>query len=423
MTALCPGNGPSGPKPGTDALIYFTGTGIDALLLGTVAPEISAAIAVITAGTTLVTDVLCGADPPADPGLTQTDIQDILTPQDPATFNTARQRVMNWFLHWYWGVVCECTTASTPGISLPPAPTGVGNNTGLPSGNTTGPCWNVKYSANVPAFTGTTGQSDLDLTPFLLPPNPPTLAVVTGGDNLLHVQAQTIPPGANTFALNYTLTPPVQGGQIAECFVQFFTSTGATDNAYGHTSSAGSAGGGGTWGPIPANAVYWAAYASHTNNVQTTFNVTHSFFCSGTGPNNLTTPCCPPDPMVSHYLQLILNIVSNLYTSPPGAPKTGWAAATAHPNISGTGSFQLGSGVTGIRATFTTIPASIRTTPGTPTFYWSLGFVTPVAIDVPLRSLRTVFASQDLALPVQATAIDYTFPAGVVVTLTELVPA
>lgn len=142
-----------------------------------------------------------------------------------------------------------------------------------------------------------------------------------------------------------------------------------------------------------------------------------------TNPNAPVTDCCPPDPLVEFYLQQILTLVQNLYTAPAGAPSTKWTAGAAHTGLSGTGSFNLAIGVTGIRAQFTSIPTDIQVTPGTPTFYWSLGFVTPTAATYPLRSLRTVFSTQDMPLPVQADGISYTFPPGVQVTLTELLPA
>lgn len=424
MTALCPGGGASEPKPGTDPVITLAGVALDALVSSFGFPELAPIIAAIAGGTTLVTNEFCTTDPPPDPGLTTTDVTNVLEPTSPATFATSAGRIKDWVLHQYWSVACQCSGgAVTPPPPAPNLPTGVGTNTGLPTGAPAGLCWNVSVPIQIAAAPGgPTVNTFNNITQQLLPSGPEI--TVTGIGPQPNQPAVAIPTGANHGTLTFNLPGGTPSAWNTTAYVVFYDSSG--NELSGFQASISS-----TQPPpqtstivtFPATAAYWNATVISNNQPATNGVVSFEFACPGTPPGSLASPCCPPDPNVQNQLQLILNLVQQIYQAPGAAPPTGWADATAHNGISGTGSFQLGTNVTGIRAAFTTIPADIRITPGTPPFYWSLGFVTPVAIDVPLRSLRTVFAAQAMQLPPQATAIDYTFPAGVVVDLVELVPA
>lgn len=423
MTALCPGGGPSAIKPTIDPGIAFTATVIDAAIKTIFHREVGTFSSVIASGIALASTIFCGSDPPSDPGLTETDWNNVTAPPDPVSYATSYKRVIQWFLSWYWGQICECTGAQTPVITPGPLPTGIGRDTGLPQGTLTGSCWNVTTTWQWPAQVG-----------------PGTSVVFTNFNSVLLPSGPSIPlsgtqPGEPTVALAiplntsaFTVTLDVPSGFVApatyELLVNFYNASGTAVGASEAIVESGKPPPQTFTLPnLPANATYWSAEGTASNQPISTVTNTFSFNCSDQPPLRLQTPCCPPDPTTQQTLQLILNIVGQVYTNPPGSPKTGWAAATAHSGLSGTGSFNIASGVTGVRATFTTIPTGIRVTPGTPTFYWDLGFVTPLAMTYPLRSLRTVFASQDMPLPIQTDGLAYTFPPGVVVTLTELVPA
>lgn len=423
MTALCPGGGTSGPRNGVLTGIVFDATQVGAFVTAAGYPELDAPIAVIAAGLALTVDVFCGTDPPADPGITDADIREVNNPATPASWATAAGRIKDWFLHNYWFQVCECHGGITPAPPQPVLPTGTGNSTGLPKGNLTQPCWDVIQHLTVAAAPS--GSQITGTVANILPSPVAGQFNLNLGIGITTVPYYTIPSGVNNLSVATTISSLPPSGLGQDFQIGFLNASAAFlgySGVIGYTSPSDPLSKTATV-TIPANSIYWFAFCNNNGDVNPhDWQVEFEFFCTG-GPNQLTVACCPPDPLVNQYLQVILNIVSNLYTAPAGAPSTSWTAGTAHTGISGTGSFNIAKGVTAIRAQFTTIPSAIRATPGTPTFYWDLGFVTPLAMTYPLRSLRTVFSTQDMPLPIQSDAVAYTFPEGVVVTLIELLPA
>lgn len=260
----------------------------------------------------------------------------------------------------------------------------------------------------------------------VLLPGPPVanLTLVTpNGSQILRGRA--LQANSNNFSLSVgTPVPPIAGGQLVSVAVLFWDANGVRitndDMAivYGPPQPPSVIT---IPTPDPTARYYTADVATGDTLNDTTQHVNFSFFC-GAGPGALQPPCCPPDPLLESYLQQINGKLDALLAAPGAAPSIGWRDGAAHTNLSGQGTIQLGPGVTGLRLTFTTIPPNIRTIPGTPLFYWSLGFITPLAIDVPLRSLRSVFQTQAMPLPPQATAFSYTFQPGVVLGITELIP-
>lgn len=418
MTALC-GGGPSEPRPGVQPTVSLSGYGIaGALALAGFAP-VAEAVSAIVSGTTLVTSIFCANDPPADPGLTPTDISNALLFTQPSIQIPAAQKVANWFLNQHWYDICQCTNVQTPAPSAPSNPGPAGTNTGLPPGQPTN-C--LSYQGPI-SFTGTNGSTaTTNLNSLLLPPSPLGRSLAVTGTNWT-VPAVPIPSGFTGWTeqsqFNPTSTVPVgSGGSV---HIGHWTSSGGFIS-YGSVFGSQDAN---VNGPAtfqnPSGAAYWATWgeAEFGTTGYYQWNVNWSLQCAGPG---FASPCCPPDPSVDLRFRQIIDIVNQILQAQQPVSKS-WTTGTVHTGISGTGSFNIAQGVTGIRATFTTIPADIQITPGTPTFYWSLGFVTPLAMTYPLRSLRTVFQTQDLPLPIQADGISYTFPAGVVVNLTELLPA
>ena len=301
-------------------------------------------------------------------------------------------------------------------------PTPPNNNIGLPSGSGTGSCWDVTINTGIPATVGGIVQNN-DITAQLLPHIGPFATVQAGASgNLITVQAPSIPTGIQNIHSSLSVNIAVPLGTLAHLFIQQFSIAGVNLNAGLGVDLQGGQGSG-TAGPfaIHPQGVYWAAVTSASD--VTSFLAQAEFRFDCTAPGTLSTPCCPPDPLVQNYLTQIDAKLNALLSLPTAVPKTAWADATAHNGITGTGNFVIQPGVTGIRAAFTTIPPGIRQTAGTPTFFWALGFVTPVNRASPYRSLRTVFANQSMPVPLQTTSIDYTFPPGVVVNLVELVPA
>jgi hypothetical protein len=148
------------------------------------------------------------------------------------------------------------------------------------------------------------------------------------------------------------------------------------------------------------------------------YNAHVTMDCSGP---SVSAPCCPPDDYSQTILVNILNKVSNISTSGSSAP-TSWRDSTRHTALTGSGRLVFTAGTVGVRVEVTTITAGIDVHPGNPAFYFDMGFITPIAIDVPLRGQRLVFNPQSFAMPQFADGISWTLPAGAVINLIELQP-
>ena len=168
MTAIC-GGGASELKPGYGTATVVTMAAIEAAL--TFLSEGTALIlAPAIAGATWDLTQVCSTDPPADPGLTAQDALDILNFADPSVSLPAVAKARQWFLSWYWYIVCQCSTISTPAPPTPSNPGDVGStNPGLPSGPAVA-CWQASVTVDhvLPTEPGNE-QAAWTFVPQLLP--------------------------------------------------------------------------------------------------------------------------------------------------------------------------------------------------------------------------------------------------------------
>jgi len=363
----------------------------------------------------------CSTDPPADPGLTAQDVENaILIPPNANTLS-AQAKIVQWFESQYWHQICECTSVPTPAPGTPSNPGGATSNPGLPGAGSTAPCWNVQQDIKVPAGPGI-GPGGIDVGNLLLPSSSPTITVTPPGQtNAPSCTAQTVQAGANT--LQMTMIVNAQGGAGSVYAVQFDFWNSSGTHLSSFTSSINGVGTGSN-SPVevftlPSGTAYWSADAFTTGN---SFDATvkFSFFCSGTGPGGLSTPCCPPDPLLEGKLDLLIQLVKSIQIA---SPSTAWTDGAVHSALSGNGSFVFSGKPSGIRFNVTTPPSPASIIPGTPNFYWDMGFVTPIGNATPLRGWRLVYLSESFVLPVYADSIGYTLLHGTVANATELLPA
>lgn len=106
MTAICPGNGPSGPLPNTPAIVAVTSAAIESALILAGQPEAAALLAPFLVANTFNTATFCTQDPPGDPGLTVQDMFDLLNYQDFTRQAPAVRKFEQWFDNWYWYKLC-----------------------------------------------------------------------------------------------------------------------------------------------------------------------------------------------------------------------------------------------------------------------------------------------------------------------------
>jgi hypothetical protein len=415
MTALC-GGGPSRPRANTPESIILSSAGACAALHRWGLDRLCEAVVAAVSGKQILASVLCSTDPPADPGLTAQDWIDLLNFTNSGESAIAGQRVAQWFLHNYWTDICECSAVATPPVTIvvPPQPTGTDPNL---QRTVPAPCFVWSGTLALPASAGSGNL--VDYTSLLFPQLTPTRTVTVPG-NTPTVTAVPVPPGLKSITSTVTLDPadPTSSGA--------FVSVGYWD-ASGTSLRQDTIGQGSTHTPVnlthfaaPAGAATWAIYTNQAASagVQSDFSVQLAADCGGAG---FTSDCCPPDPSVDLRFRQIIELITNLSSS-GSSPPTSWRDSTRHDALSGSGRLVFTTGTVGVRVEITTLPPGIDQNPGNPVFYFDAGFITPIAIDVPLRGQRLVFNPQSFAMPQFADGISWTLPVGMVINLVELAP-
>jgi hypothetical protein len=423
VTALCNG-GDSRPNPQIGTLVSFTSSAIEAFLAKYVSRSIAQAMAVVIVGTTYEASVLCASDPPPDPGLTMDDVLHILSPKDPLNFFPAVQRVQDWFTRIFWCAACQCVDGTRPNCGTPSAPSGLDVNPQLPSGTVGNECWDASAAFVSPPATNTPTDS-VDMN-SLLPGN--TLVSVTPwhGGGLAHAKplpatphqilVGTVGQGSGVGPTGYLAFFNASGTLAAQAVPVIDFSSPPYDNPQ-------------TIIPfeVPANSASWqfelvSTFRAGGNSQLVNWTVTPdlSYTCTAS-PNTPSTPCCPPDPLLEQKLEEILQLLAQLHLSPPSGPSS-WTDGQRHPNLSNAGTVTLAGSPIGVRAEMRVPPTGVQIDPGSPTFYWDAGFITPIAVGSPLRGGRLVFNPQSYTLPDFTDQIGYTLKHGTVIDLVELLP-
>jgi hypothetical protein len=385
-------------------------------------PEIAEIIAPILAGTIVSVPSFCAADPPPDPNLTATDLVNLMNPINPAASTDALARVRQWAESWYWWNICECTSVATPAPPGMSNPGPVGKDNGLPSGKTS-PCWNGQSSDTGALILDTGSNTNLFFyEPGLLPGN----QSINGAslDTRFATMAYNIlpTPAPTQLQVTWNYADPVGGTlylRIAYC-----TSSGATvgTDLVNALSTLGTHTTTFTAASVPAGAYAWIALlfagTSISTQVGELWSSTLELTYQCTGANTPPSGCCPPDPMLDNKINLILNLLA---AQQPVS--TSWTDGAAHTGLTGSGSFAFSGKPTGLRFNVTTPPAHPEINPGSPNFYWNMGYVTPIGNATPLRGWRLVYLAESFILPVYADSCGYTLLDGTVATATELLPA
>jgi hypothetical protein len=143
-----------------------------------------------------------------------------------------------------------------------------------------------------------------------------------------------------------------------------------------------------------------------------------TFYCGGATPTSTSSPCCPPDPIATGYLQQILQAVTLIQRQ---AVPFAYISATAHPGLTGNGTIAV-NGILGIRVDVTTLPARAGSEAGDPVAFWDIGWINLGTADG--FSPRQFIASNPMLIqPIlgDVTVIAYSIPADTTITITELV--
>jgi len=176
---------------------------------------------------------------------------------------------------------------------------------------------------------------------------------------------------------------------------------------------------------IPTTAVYWFVYAAPygflgtgpTNNCQSHLQL----YCAGT-PTTIVQPCCPTDPALDVRLRRIEQleqVIIQLLGHGGGKHVDG----TRHAGLTNSGTINLIDSIDAVRVEVKTSLSGWPNNPGSPNYYFSLGFITSIAAGSPLKGWRLVYGSQTYPIVTYADQIGFTLPPGVSIDLVELLPA
>jgi hypothetical protein len=403
LTALCPGGGPSGPRPNLQQIQSFLGGAIadalEAKQLGWAA-ALSAGLGAIT----IDINTTCATDPPAIPSFTPQRIASYYNLLDPNSYTNFFNDFSDLLKHYLWWDFCQCTGGSTPPAPTPvPAPTGwqIDNPkltqppTGTPCGGdltrgttiTWDPAGNFaddfaqNYNpTSFPTYTWLNAAADTDQ-----PADFPVLFT-------LEWRAAQGSPVLGTA----TIEMPAQDAVLGTSRTPVFPAPGSTGFSWrGHRSGAG-----------PASS-------------QVSLRMTP--FC-GAPPTSTMQPCCPPDPKLENLIVQVLRLEQLILEGLGGS--TAYVRGTPHFSLQGTGTLTVSS-LRGIAVDVTAgIPARIQI-PGNPPYQWDLGFLSFSDGGGMLQQIRITREHQIMLPPHMdlTTHVGYFLFPGVAITATELNPA
>jgi hypothetical protein len=97
-----------------------------------------------------------------------------------------------------------------------------------------------------------------------------------------------------------------------------------------------------------------------------------------------------------------------------------YSSAVTHVGLAGSGVVLTQPATRSLRVTVTTFPADVQTDPGSPEYFFNLGFVTINDADGFVRSQRLVFEHQTYPCRASTTGFGYTLRGGTVINVEEL---
>jgi hypothetical protein len=415
VTALC-GGGSSGPQPGVQTAVAVGSIGVEAFITALGFPEVAPLVAsFIAAALTIDSASYCSTDPPSDPGLVAGDIADAINFTEPEISIPAQAKIVQWFLSQYWCKICQCSTGVIPSCGTPSSPGPVSSSPGLPSGTTGTPCWDVTANETTPS-----GTVLIDYSADLVPTT--TSHTITAWSTGAPTTAYTLPPGITSLA-THGISQPVSGGDFGlAVYLIFYNSSGTGVGLLQILTDSTGVGVDTTLFPrsIPSTAVYWQIQAQgNSNGIAINWSMEVQFFCPGSGVNDLTTSCCPPDPLLEASLQQILGLVQQIYSMIP-VRVPNYAAGTAHSGLTGGGNITLDATTIAVLVTVTQLPDVYSEIAGFPNTYIGIGWITPANNEGPGAGIAISRTSQTIQLPEATSSLDYSLPSGETITVTEL---
>jgi hypothetical protein len=173
--------------------------------------------------------------------------------------------------------------------------------------------------------------------------------------------------------------------------------------------------------PVPAGATAWhleLQQFAFSPDAGKPFSSTATLQYDCAGLNSPTTPCCPPDPNLDIRLTQITQLLYELLSK--SGSQGAYVDGPAHTGLSGQGTISISPSSRAIRLDVTSDLGSWPHNVQTPTYFFSLGFVTPYAVGTPLKGTRLIYNHQTFSWPTYTDTIGYTFSPGITANLVEL---
>lgn len=411
LATLACGGAPAVPRPGVASSVSTSITSLAAAIGAAIAGVPGEILLTIIANQQFNVAAMCAAGDPGDIEITPQDLLDASLDTFAPAGIAATQKIKQWFTHLIFPTWCQCSDGTQPPPPAVSAPPPESTNPNMPPGGLTGPCWDIhQVVAYPPATDNATAR---DVTALYLPglPQQGMYGGVVG-----HHVASPVAAGTTGFGHvgSASFIGDVAGG--ATVTVDYFDANKAfilEQNLMSGTTSYDG------FHQTPSNAAYWGMYVLNWNGSGSyATDVQISVHCTGRPANAIDTPCCPPDPSLDARLTYLTNLVVQIAGMlQPASDEL--VDGKAHGPFSGTGSVLLEAECAAVRVDVLSDLATWPKNPGTPDYFWSLGFITSYAEANPLKGWRLVYSSQTFPLQPYTDMIGWTLPSGVQIRITE----
>jgi hypothetical protein len=418
--------GQAQPAPGVNRNVVIGAAAAEAIL-DVISEGAAVALAPIIAGVTYDLTQVCAEDPPADPGLTAQDVIDATNFVDPTVSIPAIEKAREWFLHYYWYTVCKCVSGATPDA---PTPSNPGNTTSLNPGLPGGPAQECSdLAVTIPAQV--TIDNGTVTTPFYdaqgMFPSGAAVSLPSFDTRFSSWPGRAIPPGTTSYTVTITGQGPNWPFQSVWLRIALWDTNHTSLISSGVSTYAVTPGVPVTvTHTVPATAVYWSTVLTTivSSGVaglpQVNADIEFQTHCAGGAIQ--AQPCCPPDPSIDARFAQVLGLLNSIWTQVQGSADSLKPGAT-HANLSGAGSILLQAECAAIQVNVHSPLPPLEVNPGSPDYYFSMGFITSYAIGSPLKGWRLVYTQQIFPVQTYADQIGYTLPAGVTIDIIEQLPA
>lgn len=421
MTARCQG-ADSRVKQGVPGIATF-GTAAIGQALAELAPA-ALVIGALVEAFSVEVQTMCPADPPPMPVW---DAQDAITfalgNLSPYRAQTS-QKIGDLLYNWAWPIYCECVDGFVPPPPVKPLPPpGVSGGGNTPNRA----CSMGGWAGNAPLGDATPAPSNtgVDVGYRLLPTDGTTRTFTSGGSNYIGYKLLSGVTRAEWTRKSAKAAQPSTsvGPNVA---IREWTDTNtilATHNLDWLANNPQDSG----FFSVGTNARWLTAYAGVQPILGAFDNITDSmvtvnieWFCGST--SDTLSNCCPPDPSLTLALNNIFEIVLDIQRQ-LAADTAPYVEGVRHYDLSGTGSIQLQGDARAIRVETHPPGPPVIIVPGTPSYYFDMGFVTPYILGSPLRSTRLTFNPMTVELPRTTDQVGYTLLNGITVDIVELLPS